>query len=160
MPKSFSNLLELCDLVECQGSPELIRWFENEFPDYLKACHANAWRRARRNECITAAFNLIAGKSERARRHELLIQTNRFICGAWPRWRNLEAPPARATKVQAYLFRAAKTGLPLPDSESGIRHVLESVPTTPPVFGTHHQPQLTGQPENDHDRQKETADCQ
>lgn len=50
---------------------------------------------------------------EHKRGAELKSRIDIFLKSTWPRWRELEGPPADADSVEQFLFFAAKTGAPM-----------------------------------------------
>lgn len=113
-------------------SPSVAAWLANGVRAYLNGAglldsclglSGRHWRAitrhqyAERNRYLQEAFR-IAGND--ATRLADAISEFRVI---WPRWRGLDAPPARATLTQSVLWRAFETGVDVPGSLKQLKRI-------------------------------------
>jgi len=87
--------------------------------------------RENRNGCLTAAVEHLgwpppSSTAEKARR--LLPHVKRFEAQLWHRWKSLDAPPDRATRLERELWRAKRFatagGLSLPQTRKQIQRII------------------------------------
>ena len=79
-----------------------------------------------RDEALRRAHAALGGDAS-----DLARAVRRFEGAAWPRWRELTAPPSHASPVQRELFSAFAAGRPVPSSPRHLRRILRA-DTRPP----------------------------
>lgn len=80
------------------------------------------YRRYLRDDALRQAHGMMPGKSPWARSFELSREVQKFEAIIWPRWRNLEGPPAGASELRTILWQVFRAGNP-PTSVSRIHDV-------------------------------------
>lgn len=71
-----------------------------------------------RNKALRAAAGILHNDCAR-----LAAAVSRFESCTWPRWRHMDAPPARADHLQRALFEAFSAGCPVPSSARQLRRI-------------------------------------
>jgi hypothetical protein len=59
-----------------------------------------------------------------AEQEALAAEVRRFQAVLWPRWRDLEAPPAGASRLRSALFHAARSGVEVPESARQLHRIV------------------------------------
>lgn len=80
------------------------------------------YRESVRNHHLAEAHALCRGSSPRARSVSLVREVVRFQGVVWPRWRQLDEPPAGIPELRRHLFLARRAAV-LPESESQLHAI-------------------------------------
>lgn len=93
------------------------------------------WRRACRNRHLCRALAACEGATPWLQAVALAAEVRRFETVLWPRWRALEQPPPTASTLRTHLFKAFRTGIPIPTTARQLHDIARragAVPATPP----------------------------
>lgn len=145
-----AQLAELAARLESEnpptGSPEAVlvtavrRWLEGDVETLDAALGLGGargierartlYRRAQRDHNLRAAWHAVEASGPWSRSVRLAAEISRFETDIWPRWRDLDAPPAGASSLRRSLFHARRLG-PLPSTARGLHDRVRSEPKPP-----------------------------
>lgn len=82
----------------------------------------NRYRRAQRDRHLNATYQLAAAPGPWTKCLALAAAIKYFESRIWPRWQDLDEPPAGCSEINAHLFHARRyNARPLPATAEGIR---------------------------------------
>lgn len=138
----ISAIIAIADGV---AGPETLRWFRERVTAYLtepsrptleqafelssagpgKPSERTRYMKAARDLLLADAFDMVSAPGERimTRCARLAEEIRRFE-RSWPRLRDLPEPPPGTTELHRILFRARRTGQPIPDTSQGLYQTL------------------------------------
>jgi hypothetical protein len=131
---SIDNLLSIVSTLQQSGKHDLARWFAGGLDEYMLydvpleealSLHGEAgkrkaktrWAQEQRDSALRAAYHHAEGKNPTQKIAELRRQSRRFEGLSFNRYRHLTEPPESWSELRKNLFRAMKSGCPMPDSE-------------------------------------------
>ena len=140
MPDPIANLLQVAELVQDHGRPELSEWFRDCLQHYLdgvdlaeafglkgEPCRRRAsseYLRQQRDHHLAIAGKVVArGRGPTAAADTLAKEIRYFQRSIWKMWRDRPEPPETASALRSALFMARKHG-ELPESSRALFEII------------------------------------